>query len=175
MGTFEWRSTIPSEPSRFLWCLRWVSLKLFALPMLREQSWRETGIDVSSRRPPSHRRVGRVGQHRFGRKLDDRYPWRVFQAVARRRAPEMDTVVEQEARRRQRDDPGREVDTSFPSGGSRYASDLTVQADKEVLTEIESAQRSGSTASVLLLHSLDEPAQPYWAAKKLNMTVGHCG
>ncbi|CAD6582211.1 MAG: hypothetical protein TREMPRED_003236 [Tremellales sp. Tagirdzhanova-0007] len=50
-----------------------------------------------------------------------------------------------------------------------------LQADKEVLSDIDTAQRSGSTASALLLHSLDEPGVPYWAAKKLNLMVGHCG
>ncbi|WVR06506.1 hypothetical protein IAU60_003537 [Kwoniella sp. DSM 27419] len=50
-----------------------------------------------------------------------------------------------------------------------------LQADKEVLEEIEKSQRCGSTASLALLHSLDGPAEPYWAAKKLAITVAHCG
>ena len=49
------------------------------------------------------------------------------------------------------------------------------QADQTVLTEIEESQRSGSTGTIALLHSLDEPAQPYFAAKKLHLTIGHCG
>jgi protein phosphatase PTC6 len=43
------------------------------------------------------------------------------------------------------------------------------------LTEIEKSQRSGSTGTIALLQSLDEPAQPYFAAKKLHLTIGHCG
>ncbi|WVQ85039.1 hypothetical protein IAT38_007203 [Cryptococcus sp. DSM 104549] len=50
-----------------------------------------------------------------------------------------------------------------------------LEADKKVHTTIENAERCGSTASVVLLHSLDEPAQPYWAAKKLALTIAHCG
>ncbi|WVQ96512.1 hypothetical protein IAU59_003617 [Kwoniella sp. CBS 9459] len=50
-----------------------------------------------------------------------------------------------------------------------------LQADKQILVENEKAQRCGSTASLALLHSLDGPAQPYWAAKKLAITVAHCG
>jgi len=49
------------------------------------------------------------------------------------------------------------------------------KADQTVLTEIEESQRSGSTGTIALLHSLDEPAQPYFAAKKLHLTIGHCG
>ncbi|WVF68997.1 hypothetical protein IAT40_003771 [Kwoniella sp. CBS 6097] len=50
-----------------------------------------------------------------------------------------------------------------------------LQADKKILVENEKAQRCGSTASLALLHSLDGPAQPYWAAKKLAITIAHCG
>ncbi|ORY25947.1 phosphatase 2C-like domain-containing protein [Naematelia encephala] len=50
-----------------------------------------------------------------------------------------------------------------------------VEADKAILTGIESAQRCGSTGTVVLLHSLDEPTQPYWSSEKLYLTVGHCG
>ena len=28
---------------------------------------------------------------------------------------------------------------------------------------------------MVLLHSLDEPGQPYWSSKNLNLIVGHCG
>ncbi|KAE8542160.1 hypothetical protein D1P53_001643 [Cryptococcus gattii VGV] len=49
------------------------------------------------------------------------------------------------------------------------------EADKEILTSIEHSDRCGSTASVALLHSLDSPSQPYWAAKKLALTIAHCG
>ncbi|KAK1925770.1 phosphatase 2C-like domain-containing protein [Papiliotrema laurentii] len=52
-----------------------------------------------------------------------------------------------------------------------------LEADRDVLTGefAKKAQRCGSTASVVLLHSLDEPAEPYWSSKRLNLTVGHCG
>ncbi|XAO27625.1 hypothetical protein I312_106483 [Cryptococcus bacillisporus CA1280] len=50
-----------------------------------------------------------------------------------------------------------------------------LQADREILTSIEHSDRCGSTASVALLHSLDSPSQPYWAAKKLALTIAHCG
>ena len=43
------------------------------------------------------------------------------------------------------------------------------------MTEIKESQRSGSTGTIALLQSLDEPAQPYFAAKKLHLTIGHCG
>ncbi|OXB33816.1 PP2Cc protein phosphatase [Cryptococcus neoformans] len=50
-----------------------------------------------------------------------------------------------------------------------------LEADKEILTSIENSDRCGSTASIALLHSLDSPSQPYWAAKKLAVTIAHCG
>ncbi|OWZ27814.1 PP2Cc protein phosphatase [Cryptococcus neoformans c8] len=50
-----------------------------------------------------------------------------------------------------------------------------LEADKEILTSIEKSDRCGSTASIALLHSLDSPSQPYWAAKKLAVTIAHCG
>lgn len=51
------------------------------------------------------------------------------------------------------------------------------KADKEVMTGeyAEKAMRCGSTASVVMLHSLDEPGEPYWSSKRLSLTVGHCG
>lgn len=36
-------------------------------------------------------------------------------------------------------------------------------------------QTCGATASVALLHSLDVPSTPFFAAKKLALTVAHCG
>ncbi|WRT67968.1 uncharacterized protein IL334_004942 [Kwoniella shivajii] len=50
-----------------------------------------------------------------------------------------------------------------------------LQADKEILEGIEKSQRCGSTASLVLLHSLDSPGQPYWSSKELSLTVAHCG
>ncbi|KAJ2920813.1 hypothetical protein H1R20_g16280, partial [Candolleomyces eurysporus] len=37
------------------------------------------------------------------------------------------------------------------------------------------SQACGATASVALLHSLDAPATPFFSAKKLALTVAHCG
>ena len=89
-----------------------------------------------------------------------------------------------------RDDNRRKDNVGFPDRGSLSCSLLHAfsfmqvcgwraddQADKNVLTGelAEKAQRCGSTASIALLHSLDEPAQPYWASQKLNLIIGHCG
>ncbi|KAG6818034.1 hypothetical protein H0H87_009189 [Tephrocybe sp. NHM501043] len=37
------------------------------------------------------------------------------------------------------------------------------------------SQSCGATASIALLHSLDAPATPFFAAQKLSLTVAHCG
>ncbi|KAG6841926.1 hypothetical protein C0991_005106 [Blastosporella zonata] len=37
------------------------------------------------------------------------------------------------------------------------------------------SQSCGATASIALLHSLDAPATPFFAAQKLALTVAHCG
>ncbi|KAJ7103645.1 phosphatase 2C-like domain-containing protein [Mycena belliarum] len=37
------------------------------------------------------------------------------------------------------------------------------------------AQSCGATASVAILHSLDAPATPFFASRKLALTVAHCG
>ncbi|RSH90938.1 hypothetical protein EHS25_010114 [Saitozyma podzolica] len=50
-----------------------------------------------------------------------------------------------------------------------------LQADRDIIESMDKAQRSGSTATVAMLHSLDSPGEPYWSAKKLHITVGHCG
>ena len=76
------------------------------------------------------------------------------------------------------DDVGREVDIGVLTG-QLPVSELEIvandQADKTVLTDIKESQRSGSTGTIALLHSLDEPTQPYFAAKKVHLTIGHCG
>ena len=76
------------------------------------------------------------------------------------------------------DDVGREVDSGI-STGQLFVSDHEIiaydQADRTVLTDIKESQRSGSTGTIALLHSLDEPTQPYFAAKKVHLTIGHCG
>ncbi|KAF8634444.1 hypothetical protein AX15_000893 [Amanita polypyramis BW_CC] len=43
------------------------------------------------------------------------------------------------------------------------------------LSSDEMAQACGATASVAILHSLDAPATPFFAAKTLALTVAHCG
>ncbi|KAF8349779.1 phosphatase 2C-like domain-containing protein [Amanita rubescens] len=43
------------------------------------------------------------------------------------------------------------------------------------LSSDEMAQSCGATASVVILHSLDAPATPFFSAKTLALTVAHCG
>jgi len=43
------------------------------------------------------------------------------------------------------------------------------------LSADDAAQSCGATASVAILHSLDSPATPFFSAKKLVLTVAHCG
>ncbi|KAG9314268.1 phosphatase 2C-like domain-containing protein [Chiua virens] len=44
------------------------------------------------------------------------------------------------------------------------------------LLSIESeAKMCGATASVAILHSLDDPARPFFSSEKLALTVAHCG
>ncbi|WVO24962.1 uncharacterized protein IAS62_006344 [Cryptococcus decagattii] len=50
-----------------------------------------------------------------------------------------------------------------------------LEADRQILTSVQHSDRCGSTASLALLHSLDTPSQPYWAAKKLALSIAHCG
>lgn len=50
------------------------------------------------------------------------------------------------------------------------------QADKHVLENIPESQTSGSTASILLLHSLSTgSSQPFFSAPTLSLTVAHVG
>jgi len=49
-----------------------------------------------------------------------------------------------------------------------------VQVDRNLSSE-PAAKTSGSTASVALLHSLDSPSTPFFAAQKLALTVAHVG
>ena len=48
-----------------------------------------------------------------------------------------------------------------------------LEADR-IMTGHE-AQTCGATASVALLHSLDIPSTPFYAAKRVALTVAHCG
>ncbi|KJA25754.1 hypothetical protein HYPSUDRAFT_64481 [Hypholoma sublateritium FD-334 SS-4] len=48
------------------------------------------------------------------------------------------------------------------------------EADK-ILSADNSAQTSGATSSVALLQSLDSPSTPFFSAKRLAVTVAHCG
>nr|XP_019012939.1 PP2Cc protein phosphatase [Kwoniella pini CBS 10737]OCF51720.1 PP2Cc protein phosphatase [Kwoniella pini CBS 10737] len=76
--------------------------------------------------------------------------------------------------------------TKYASNGSKppEGENMTIEerlniaflkADKHILENIEKSRRCGSTSSVVLLHSLDSPGQPYWSAKRLSLTVAHCG
>ena len=49
-----------------------------------------------------------------------------------------------------------------------------LEADR-ILSEGHEAKTCGATASVALLHSLDAPSTPFYAAKKIGLTVAHCG
>ncbi|ORX37257.1 phosphatase 2C-like domain-containing protein [Kockovaella imperatae] len=79
----------------------------------------------------------------------------------------------------QTSDASAQTSTSGPSGKVMTLEErLTLaflQADQDILKKYEESHKMGSTASVLLLHSLDSPAVPYWAAKEVFLTVGHCG
>jgi protein phosphatase PTC6 len=53
---------------------------------------------------------------------------------------------------------------------------LWVQADQTILRDIPQAEVCGSTGSIALLHSLDTPTTtPFFEARKLSVTVAHCG
>lgn len=49
-----------------------------------------------------------------------------------------------------------------------------LEADR-ILSEGHEAKTCGATASVALLHSLDVPSTPFYAAKTIGLTVAHCG
>ncbi|KAI5452240.1 Protein phosphatase 2C 6 [Naganishia albida] len=49
-----------------------------------------------------------------------------------------------------------------------------LQADQLVLSR-EDTRRCGSTASVALIHSLDEPVQPFYAAQRVSLMTAHLG
>lgn len=51
---------------------------------------------------------------------------------------------------------------------------FTSQTDQHLLSQGD-AQHCGSTASVALIHSLDEPVQPFFMAQKVSLTVAHLG
>ncbi|KAF8973697.1 phosphatase 2C-like domain-containing protein [Flammula alnicola] len=48
------------------------------------------------------------------------------------------------------------------------------EVDKNMSGDV-SAQSSGATSSVAILQSLDAPSTPFFSAKKLALTVAHCG
>ncbi|GMK57324.1 hypothetical protein CspeluHIS016_0401580 [Cutaneotrichosporon spelunceum] len=51
-----------------------------------------------------------------------------------------------------------------------------LKADYKIQTEVkDGARHSGSTASVVLIQSLDEPSQPHFASKKLHLTIAQVG
>jgi len=49
-----------------------------------------------------------------------------------------------------------------------------LQADRRIF-DLPEAQRSGATASVALLHSIESPPTPFFASRDLVLTVAHCG
>jgi len=49
------------------------------------------------------------------------------------------------------------------------------KADREILTTIPISSRCGSTASIAFLHSLDFPSAPFFQARRLSITIAHCG
>lgn len=49
-----------------------------------------------------------------------------------------------------------------------------LQADKYI-SELPESEKCGATASVLLLHSLESPASPFFSSQTLSLTVAHCG
>lgn len=52
--------------------------------------------------------------------------------------------------------------------------DYLLQVDRNLSAD-NVAQTCGATASVAIVHSLDAPATPFFSAKKLALTVAHCG
>jgi hypothetical protein len=59
---------------------------------------------------------------------------------------------------------------------SQYATKnwIHCQIDRQLAIE-RAAKECGATASVALLHSLDNPVQPFFASERLSLTVAHVG
>jgi len=51
---------------------------------------------------------------------------------------------------------------------------ICAQADR-ILSGEKEVRRSGATASIALLQTLDKPAPPFFAAENLALTVAHVG
>ncbi|ELU41608.1 protein phosphatase 2c isoform [Rhizoctonia solani AG-1 IA] len=49
-----------------------------------------------------------------------------------------------------------------------------LEADKRI-SEIPESEKCGATSSVVLLHSLEVPASPFFSSHLLSLTVAHCG
>lgn len=115
--------------------------------------------------------------------MDDHDTRRVLQTMERGQPAEMDEMGSVACSgRHDGDDDGGKDHSGFLDSKSSLAQSWCFEladdkADKNVLTGemADKAQRCGSTASIALLHSLDEPAQPYWSSRKLNLIIGHCG
>lgn len=45
----------------------------------------------------------------------------------------------------------------------------------ELFRVIQQTNSAGSTATVALLHSLDEPRNPFFASEELHLILAHCG
>lgn len=51
---------------------------------------------------------------------------------------------------------------------------VSLQVDRHLTIE-QDAKACGATASVAILQSLDAPAMPFFASKRVALTVAHCG
>ncbi|KAG8709622.1 hypothetical protein FRC09_000560 [Ceratobasidium sp. 395] len=62
-----------------------------------------------------------------------------------------------------------------PSFGLEARATLAfLEADKRI-SELPESEKCGATSSVLLLHSLESPASPFFSSHNLCVTVAHCG
>ncbi|KAL7418198.1 phosphatase 2C-like domain-containing protein [Mrakia frigida] len=50
-----------------------------------------------------------------------------------------------------------------------------LKADRTILETLPLSERCGSTASLAFLHSLDFPSAPFFQARRLSITIAHCG
>ncbi|CAE6480818.1 unnamed protein product [Rhizoctonia solani] len=65
--------------------------------------------------------------------------------------------------------------TKSPTFGLEARSTLAfIEADKRI-SEIPESEKCGATSSVVLLHSLEVPASPFFSSQLLSLTVAHCG
>ncbi|CCO26599.1 Protein phosphatase 2C homolog 4 Short=PP2C-4 [Rhizoctonia solani AG-1 IB] len=68
-----------------------------------------------------------------------------------------------------------ERSAKVPTFGLEARSTLAfIEADKRI-SEIPESEKCGATSSVVLLHSLEAPASPFFSSHLLSLTVAHCG